>query len=88
MNMNITEVKIRKTFETEPLKAICSVTLYGEIAIHDIKLICVGGRTVVVMPSKQRKNGEYSDIVHPINSDARKELEKAILTEYEKLFLE
>lgn len=86
--MNITEVKIRKTFETEPLKAICSVTLYEEIAIHDIKLIYVNNRPVVVMPSKQRKNGEYSDIVHPINSKARNELEKAIIEEYEKLFLE
>lgn len=86
--MIITEVKIRKTFETEPLKAICSVTVYGEIAIHDIKLIYINGKPVVVMPSKQRKNGEYSDVVHPINSNARKELEKAILTEYEKMFLE
>lgn len=86
--MIVTEVKIRKTFETEPLKAVCSVTLYGEIAVHDIKIIYVNQKLVVVMPSKQRKNGEYSDIVHPINSKARGELEKAVIEEYEKMFIE
>ena len=35
------------------------------------------------MPSRKRKDGEYQDIAHPINNDARDEMERIVLAEYE-----
>lgn len=84
--MTITNIKFRKLFETEPLKAICSVTLDDAIAIHDIKLVSANDRLFVVMPSKKRGDGTFSDIVHPINSDMRSRMETSIIDAYrEKL---
>ena len=83
--MTVTDIKFRKLFDSEPLKAVCSITIDNAIAVHDVKLITAKGKILVVMPSKRRPDGEYSDIVHPINSAARTEIEKAVLTEYNKL---
>jgi len=38
----------------------------------------------VAMPSRRRKDGEYQDIAHPINNEARAEMERIILDEYRK----
>lgn len=80
--MNITSIKIRNLFEGQPLKAICSVTFDEQIAVHDIKLVEAGGRVIVVMPAKKMNNGKFVDIVHPINADARSEIENAIIEKY------
>ena len=34
------------------------------------------------MPSRRRKDGEYQDIAHPINNEARAVMERVILTAY------
>lgn len=83
--MNITDVKFRKMFDTEPLRAICSVTLDEEIAIHDIKIVSANGRLILAMPARVAANGNYIDVVHPINSDSRKKLEEAVIGEYLKI---
>ncbi len=80
--MNITNIKFRRIFDTEPLKAVLSVTLDDAIAIHDIKLVSANGKLFVVMPSKKRSDGTFSDIVHPINADTRARMEKNILDAY------
>lgn len=80
--MEITDVKIRKVFEDQPLKAVMSVTLDDCIAIHDVKVIYAREKYFVVMPSKKTQNGEFKDIVHPINSLFRKKLEDALISEY------
>ena len=80
--MEITDIKIRKTFEGQPLRAVMSITLDGCIAIHDVKIIYARERYFVVMPSKKTGEGEYKDIVHPINSDFRRRLEDVLVAEY------
>ncbi len=82
--MNITNIKFRRTFETEPLKAICSVTLDEEIAIHDIKIVSANGRLILAMPARVASTGNYIDVVHPINTESRKKLEQAVIGEYLK----
>ena len=81
--MNITNIKFRRIFDTEPLKAVLSVTLDDAIAIHDIKLVSANGKLFVVMPSKKRSDGTFSDIVHPINAQFRGVLESAVVEAYE-----
>ncbi len=80
--MQITDVKIRKTFEDQPLKAVLSVTLDNCFAIHDVKLVYARDRYFVVMPSKKTTSGDYRDIVHPINAAFRRTLESTLIAAY------
>ena len=80
--MEITDVKIRRTFESAPLKAVASVTFDGQFAVHDIKVISTESKLFIVMPSPKNADGSYRDIAHPINSPFRGELEEAVLRAY------
>lgn len=80
--MIITDVKIRKTFEDRPMKAVASVTFDNELALHDVKVIYAREKYFVVMPSRKNPDGTYRDIVHPINAEARDRLEKAVTGAY------
>lgn len=82
--MQITEVKIRKTFSDGPMKAVVSITFDNELAVHDVKIVSSGEKTFVVMPAKKNQNGEFRDIIHPINSSARAYIERAVLEAYEE----
>jgi len=80
--MEISDIKIRKTFEEGPLRAIVSVTLDNELAVHDVKIIYAKEREFLIMPSRKNLDGTYKDIVHPINSSFREKLESAIMDNY------
>ena len=80
--MEITRVTVRRIVrDSEKLRAIVSVTLDDELAVHDLKVI-QGERLFVAMPSRKDAAGIFHDIVHPVGSDFRTKLEKAVLTEY------
>ena len=51
--MTITEVKIRRLCQKERLRAIASITIDGELAIHEIKVIQGQERLFAAMPSKR-----------------------------------
>ena len=80
--MQITDIKIRKFFDEGPMKAVVSVTLNDCLAVHDIKVIYARERYFIVMPSRKNPDGTYRDIVHPINSDFRSELERQVIDAY------
>ena len=80
--MKITDIKIRKTFDSEKLKAIVSITFDNALAVHDIKIIENDGKIFLAMPSKKMLNGEFRDTVHPINFDFRTLIENSVLEEY------
>ena len=82
--MEVTEVKVRRIFKTGPMKAVVSITFDGELALHDVKVVSSGEKTFVVMPAKKNQNGEFRDIVHPINSRTRSAIETAVLSAYEE----
>lgn len=71
-------------FDDEPLKAVVSMTLDNEIAIHDIKIIYAKEKLFVVMPSKKNADGTFRDIVHPINADFRQKMETILINEYKR----
>ena len=81
--MNITDIKIRKTFNEGNVKAVVSVTLDNFIAIHEIRVVQGNGRIFAAMPNRLDSNDVYRDIVHPISSEARNKLESIILKAYE-----
>jgi stage V sporulation protein G len=80
--MQITDVKVRKLFDEGPMKGIVSVTFDGQLAVHDIKVINARDKYFIVMPSRKNPDDTYRDIVHPINSQFRAALEKAVIEAY------
>ena len=77
--MDITDIKLRKSFFDTPLEAIYSVTFDNELVLHDVKLVNKNGSYLVVMPNRRVSDGEYKDIVHPINSAFRHKIEEQIV---------
>lgn len=83
--MEITDIKVRRVFETEgPMKAVVSVTFDNQLAVHDIKVIYAREKLFIVMPSRKNPDGTYRDIVHPITAEFRGMLESAVIEAYEK----
>ena len=81
--MQITDIKIRKTFTEGPMKAIASVTFDHQLVVHDIKVIYAKEKYFIVMPSRKNPDDTYRDIVHPINSEFRTLLEDAVKSAYD-----
>lgn len=80
--MNITDIRIRRTYQDTRLRALVSITVDGDLAVHDIKVIEGPERLFVAMPSRKDDHGAFRDIVHPISSEARNVVEHHILTAY------
>ncbi len=86
--MTITESKIRKLFPDGKVRAIVSIILDGQFAVHDLKVIDGVERTFVAMPNRRSEDGRFQDIVHPISTEARSLIENAILEKYEEALRE
>ena len=86
--MDITDIKIRKLFPNGRLRALVSLTVGGDLAVHDIKVIDGPERVFVAMPSRREDTGRYRDIIHPISPEARIELEQRILDAYQQKLTE
>lgn len=82
--MQITDIKVRKLMQEGRLRAVVSVTIGDELAIHDIKVIEGPQRLFVAMPSRREAGGVFRDIAHPISAAARKQLEDAVLAAYRR----
>lgn len=81
--LNITDIKVRKIqTENGKLKAIASITIDDCFAIHDIKVIAGDSGDFIAMPSRKTPDGEYKDIVHPINTETRELIKEKILSVY------
>ena len=83
--MNLSRRKGKKLKKEEgKLKAVASVTIDNCFVIHDVKVLEGNEDFFIAMPSKKTPDGEYKDIVHPINTETREMLKKAVLDEFEK----
>lgn len=82
--MEITDVKIRKINQEGKMRAIVSVTFDAAFVVHDIKVIEAAGKLFVAMPSRRTADGEYKDVAHPINAEAREALHTRVLEEYQE----
>ncbi len=86
--MKITDVKVKKLQSDgrrpSKVKGIASVTFDGQFVVHNIKIIEGRGRLFISMPSR-RVGDQNKDIAHPITTEFRKELEDAILSQYNSL---
>ena len=81
--MEITDIRLKKVTKEGKMKAVASITLDNEFAVHDIKVIEGEKGLFIAMPSRKAADGDYRDIAHPINADFRASLEKAVIEAYE-----
>ncbi len=82
--MKISQVKIRRLYEEGRMRALVSITVDEDFAVHDIKVIEGPQRVFVAMPSRKEEDGSFRDVVHPITRQAREHLEKTVLDHYYK----
>lgn len=80
--MKVTNVNLKKVEEQGAVKAYATIILDDSLAIHNIRLIEGKERLFIAFPSYKDKNEAYHDYVHPIVSELRKAIEKAILDKY------
>ena len=82
--MTITDVRVRLVDkEGLNLKATASVTFDNAFVVHDIKVIEGREGLFIAMPSRKVPNGTYRDVAHPINSEARADIEEKVYKAYE-----
>lgn len=83
--MKISDVRIRLVKKDDgKLKAVASITIDDCFVVHDIKVIEGAEGYFISMPSRKTPDGEYKDIVHPINTQTREQIRDAVLEAYEK----
>ena len=74
-------------YEDSNVKAVASITIADAFAFHGVKVIESKNGLFVSMPqSKYTKDGEqkYSNVCHPISTEARAELNSVVLKAYEE----
>ena len=82
--MQITDIRVRKVSQEGKMKAVVSVTFDDCFVVHDIKVIEGKEKLCAAMPSRKAADDTYRDIVHPITSEMREQLQEAILKKYEE----
>lgn len=84
--MIVTDVRVSKVKpEDSRVRAIVSITLDNEFAVHGIKVIEGDNNMFVSFPSRKLASGEFKDIAHPINSDTRNMIQDTILEAYNNM---
>lgn len=81
--MEITEIRITLR-DDEKLKAFASITLDNALVIRGLKIIEGSAGMFIAMPSRQRKDGTYQDVAHPINRETREWLESLVISAYKE----
>ncbi len=80
--MTITDIRIRKIIPEGRLRGVISITINGQLAVHDIKIVQGDERLFVAMPSRKDDSGIFRDIVHPITPETRAQIEYEILSAF------
>lgn len=81
--MEISGIIIRRISLESKMKAIVSITFDNAFVVHDVKVIEGANGLFIAMPSRRTQEGDFKDIVHPINSEFREELSRAVLEKYQ-----
>ena len=83
--MKISDVRIRLIQKDDSkLKAVASITIDECFVVHDIKVLEGTQGYFISMPSRKTPDGQYKDVAHPLNTETREELNKIVLSEFEK----
>ena len=85
--MKISDIRIRLVEKDDSkLKAVASITIDDCFVVHDVKILEGNdGDYFIAMPSKKTPEGEYKDIVHPLNTETREQIKAVVLEEFKKV---
>lgn len=86
--MKVTNVRIKLVNTDGRLKAVGSITINDSFVVHDVRVLEGEKGMFVAMPSKKMPNGMFRDIAHPINTETRTMIDKAVLEAYEEALKE
>ncbi|MBN2104567.1 SpoVG family protein [bacterium] len=81
--MEVTEVRISLR-DDDKLCGFANIILDNTFVVRGLKIICGVDRYFVAMPSRRKRDGSFADIAHPITSEFRKKMEKAVIDAYWK----
>lgn len=79
--MEITKVTLRPVAMNKVV-AIASIVIDDCFVIHDLRIVDGDKGLFVAMPSRKLPNGEFRDICHPINSEARNGIQEAVIAAF------
>lgn len=79
------EVSTMSKLEGGNAKAIATLVVNGEFAVHGVKVVEGKNGLFVSMPRERQFNGEYKDVVFPVTKEAREAINNAVLGAYEQL---
>ena len=80
--MDITRVTLRPVAMNK-VCAIASIVIDDEFVVHDLRVVNGDKGLFVAMPSRKLPSGEFRDICHPINTDARHIIQEAVLAQFD-----
>ncbi len=80
--MDITKVTLRPV-DMNKVVAIASIVIDDCFVIHDLRVVNGDKGLFVAMPSRKLPNGEFRDICHPISTEARSDIQAAVLAQFE-----
>jgi stage V sporulation protein G len=83
--VEITEVRAKRINGDNRLVGIAAITIDNCFVVHELRIIEGKNGLFVAMPSRKMPNGDYKDVAHPINSETRSMIEKAVLDTYNNL---
>ena len=82
--MKISDVRVRIVKnETSKIKASASITIDDCFVVHDIKVIQGNEGYFIAMPSRKTPDGDFKDIVHPLNTETRELISNIVLKAFE-----
>ena len=77
-------VKVYPTQDSGNQLASATVTLGGCFAIRGLRVMNSEKGAFVSMPQRKNAQGEYKDICFPVTAEMRRELNSAVLGEYQR----
>ena len=85
-NLKISDIRIRLvTKDDSKLKAVASITIDECFVVHDIKVIEGKEGYFISMPSRKTPDGEFKDIVHPLNTETREMIKEIVLKAFNEV---
>ena len=64
---------------------VAAITIDNCFVVHELRIIEGKNGLFVAMPSRKMPSGDYKDVAHPINSETRSMIEKAVLETFQGL---
>lgn len=82
--MKVTRVNIIKLKNVGCIKAIANIVLDEAICINRIEVVERRDEMFISFPIRRNRERRIFNIAHPINSEIREKIQKAIIQEYKE----